>query len=85
MKIAIVSILLVLMALAMAILIKLINSKNGKLRKIMIGYFGSEIVLLAGVLMLEAFYGMRTTTEVVLLLCLVPKFIVKIAFYNHIS
>lgn len=76
----------ILIIIAAAVLHKLIITKNGRLRKIMIAYFSAEILLLSGLLFLEARYGEEVliATQNILCIIMMPKVIVKIIFYNYI-
>lgn len=81
------ALILILMTIAVFILIKLIQSKNGRFRKIMIGYFLSELILLTGFLYLELAYGKTIlhATQWVFFVSAFPKCIVKMALYTHIT
>jgi len=78
---------LILVALAFSVMMKLIHTKDGILRKIMIFYFAAEIIMLLGFIILELNYGnsILKVTQWVILITLLPKSLVKISFYNHIK
>lgn len=55
-------------------------TKDGILRKIMIGYFSAEAWLLAALILMISF---PSHEYLILLLGILPKFVAKIFFYNY--
>lgn len=76
----------VLIWVAVEVIVKLAKSEDGNFKNLMIGYFLSEIIFLIVLVWLEVFYGERmiSPTQIVILFGLLPKFFMKIIFYNFI-
>lgn len=87
MKAIVMTQLILLIWIAAIIINLLIKAEDGALRKIMIGYFSTEIFFLLGILLLEIFKGDKIFggTQIVLMIILFPKLLIKIIFYNYIN
>lgn len=77
---------LVILIIAIYILCLLIRQKDGYLRKVMIGYFGSEIWVYAGFLFCELKFGDQILhrTQVILFVIFSVKALSKIIFFLYL-
>lgn len=77
----------VILLVAGIILRRLIITRNGMLRMVMIKYFASEMWTFFGLLILEAAVGktMLRETQFTLFILFIPKFFAKIYFYIYLT
>lgn len=77
-------ILAIIVIVGIFILIRLVESKNGYFRKLLIGYFVVEIYVFFG---LAVFISIKTRAPIIPFLpfIIVPKMIIKLFFYYWLS